>query len=198
VATLLQIFRFSKDQPNYNLKIKTALTIKPDAFFIRATVKDPDFLEEAGMGFSQADTKSSEKKTGKGSKHVDDKNLTPFTVLYGSNTGTCEALAQALVDAAPDNGFSATATTMDSVSGTLPKTPLAIITPSYEGQPPDNGAHFIEWLKSADANQLKPVSYAVFGVGNSKSNHRRTALPETDHLCRGMESNLPENSYCGR
>jgi cytochrome P450/NADPH-cytochrome P450 reductase len=58
---------------------------------------------------------------------------------------------------------------MDSVSGVLPKTPLAIITPSYEGQPPDNGAHFIEWLKSADAADLKDVSYAVFGVGNSKS-----------------------------
>lgn len=198
VASLLQIFRFSKDQPNYNLKIKTALTIKPDAFFIRATVKDPDFLENAGIGFIKPDTKSSAGKGHKGSKHDDDKNLTPLTILYGSNTGTCEALAQALVDVAPDNGFLATASTMDSVSGTLPKTPLVIITPSYEGQPPDNGAHFVEWLKSADAAQLKPVSYSVFGVGNSKSHAVENPRLETDPLCRGMESHLSEDTYSGR
>ncbi|THY18852.1 putative P450 monooxygenase [Aureobasidium pullulans] len=168
VATLLQVFKFSKHQPNYNLKIKTALTIKPADFFIRATVKDPDFLEQAGVGFTKADMKSGQETSQKAGEPVDDKNWTNFTVVYGTNTGTCEALAQALVDAAPDNGFRATAHTMDSIAGTLPISPLVIITPSYEGEPPDNGAHFVEWLKSADIEQLKPASYAVFGVGNKQ------------------------------
>jgi cytochrome P450/NADPH-cytochrome P450 reductase len=43
-----------------------------------------------------------------------------------------------------------------------------IITASYEGQPPDNAGHFIEWLGTmkAETQPLKDVSYAVFGCGN--------------------------------
>jgi sulfite reductase alpha subunit-like flavoprotein len=38
----------------------------------------------------------------------------------------------------------------------------------YEGQPPDNAAHFVEWLQKLESNKLKGVNYAVFGCGNRK------------------------------
>jgi cytochrome P450/NADPH-cytochrome P450 reductase len=47
---------------------------------------------------------------------------------------------------------------------------VVIVTASYEGQPPDNARHFVEWLEGLDkaAQPLKNVSYAVFGCGNKE------------------------------
>ncbi|KAK5700438.1 hypothetical protein LTS12_028412, partial [Elasticomyces elasticus] len=88
---------------------------------------------------------------------------------YGSNTGTCEALANELASSAPEHGFSPEVKGLDSVTAAIPReTPTVIITASYEGQPPDNAAHFVEWLKSADPSQLKDAKFSVFGVGNKE------------------------------
>ncbi|EXJ74632.1 uncharacterized protein A1O5_02929 [Cladophialophora psammophila CBS 110553] len=71
----------------------------------------------------------------------------PITVLYGSNTGTCQALAQRLAAEAGLREFHADVRDLDSATNALPKDhPVVIITSSYEGQPPDNTARFIEWL----------------------------------------------------
>lgn len=37
---------------------------------------------------------------------------------------------------------------------------------STTGQPADNAAHFVDWLSSLTGNELKDVSFAVFGCGN--------------------------------
>lgn len=44
--------------------------------------------------------------------------------------------------------------------------PVVFITASYEGQPPDNAAHFFEWLSALKENELEGVNYAVFGCGH--------------------------------
>ena len=132
---------------------------------MNARVRDPDFLDRAGIGFSTA---ISEKKTSK-SQAAAPKKGPPLLIAYGSNTGTCEALANELASSAPEHGFSPEVKGLDSVTAAIPQqTPTIIITASYEGQPPDNAAHFVEWLKAADTSELKDAKFAVFGVGNSK------------------------------
>lgn len=90
-------------------------------------------------------------------------------ILYGSNTGTCEFLAQTLAGTANRHGFEASVATLDSAAGHLSTTaPVIIITASYEGEPPDNAAHFVAWLKALTGEELESVNYAVFGCGHRK------------------------------
>lgn len=91
----------------------------------------------------------------------------PLTILYGSNSGTCEAFAQTLAEDARTHGFTATKVeTLDSAKGTLPtEEPVVIVTASYEGEPCDNAAHFFDWLQNTN-DQIK-TKFAVFGCGHS-------------------------------
>lgn len=135
---------------------------------MRARIRDPEFLDRLTIGFTEPPPKaraapSKQKQTSKAS------SLPTLLVLFGSNTGTCEALAQSLASSAEEHGFSAQVRSMDSASGALIReVPVAIITASYEGQPPDNAAHFVEWLTASDSPDVKDIRFAVFGVGNSK------------------------------
>ena len=58
---------------------------------------------------------------------------------------------------------------LDAATEHVPKDrPVVIITPSYEGQPPDNGRKFVTWLESLQNKQgsMQKVKYALFGCGN--------------------------------
>jgi cytochrome P450/NADPH-cytochrome P450 reductase len=166
---LLQTFRFSKAHPSYSLLIKTSLTIKPQDFYIKAQVRNPDFLQHAGIVSGETVTNDKTSTDRHAKSDVDTSNLKTLRILYGSNTGTCEAVAQALAASAPDNGFKAEVEGLDSAVSSLSKdVPVLIVTASYEGLPPDNATHFVEWLKSDPTEELKDVKYCVFGVGNSK------------------------------
>lgn len=168
---LLQTFQFSKADPSYRLKIQTALTIKPKGFFMKAKLRDPDFLEEVGLvgGGGGSGSKTKRDKTSQKS-NVDKSKLLPMKILFGSNTGTCESLAQGLAAAAPDHGFTATVSSLDDAVSSLSKgIPVVVFTASYEGLPPDNASHFVEWITSSAGSEVESVPFAVFGVGNSKS-----------------------------
>jgi cytochrome P450/NADPH-cytochrome P450 reductase len=97
---------------------------------------------------------------------------TPLLILYGSNSGTCEALAGQLADAAAAAGFAVTSTTLDTRVGDLPKEGgLVVLSSTYNGFPPDNAKKFAAWLaqQAAEGGQgAKGVAYVVFGVGNSQ------------------------------
>jgi cytochrome P450 / NADPH-cytochrome P450 reductase len=57
--------------------------------------------------------------------------------------------------------------TLDSAVARFPTDgPVVIVTASYEGQPADNAAHFVEWLTSLSGNECANASYAVFGCGS--------------------------------
>lgn len=99
----------------------------------------------------------------------------PMSIFYGSNTGTCEALAQTLANAASGHGYSAQVAALDSATDSLPRgEPVVVITASYEGEPPDNAAHFMQWLRNLKGSEIEGVQYAVFGCG-----HRKSTLPLT-------------------
>ena len=88
-------------------------------------------------------------------------------ILYGSNAGTCESLAQSLASTAAGHGYAPKVCSLDEAIGKVPKDQaVIIIIPSYEGEPPDNAVHFIEWLKNLQGNELEGVKYTVFGCGN--------------------------------
>ncbi|KAH8734360.1 cytochrome P450 [Ilyonectria robusta] len=169
MVMLLQNFNFVLD-PNYVFDVKQTLTIKPKDMHMRAILRDnltPTTLERRLAGLLKEETK--EKAATNGS--VDDgQSGVPMTILYGSNSGTCESLARRIATDAAAHGFRATKVDcLDSAKGNLPTDqPVVIITASYEGQPPDNAGHFVAWIEQTKQEQkpLQDVSYAVFGCGH--------------------------------
>jgi len=146
------------------------LTIKPKNFFMKAKLRDPHFVEHAGIvGGSAGGSKSNDRQATRQSKADDKVKLLPMKILYGSNTGTCEALAQSLASSAPGYGFEATVSSLDDGVSALEKdVPVVIFTASYEGLPPDNAGHFVEYISSDRKSNLEGLAFAVFGVGNSE------------------------------
>ncbi|KAI9702334.1 MAG: hypothetical protein M1836_000813 [Candelina mexicana] len=169
-ALLLQNFNFRLDDPSYKLVIKQTLTLKPKDFYMRATLrhgKDVVHLERSlYSGPSLEEKEASEIKDIK-NPITNGQSKKPMSVFYGSNTGTCEALAQSLATAAASRGYDARVATLDSATDAVPKEePVIIITASYEGEPPDNAAQFVQWLRNLQGDGLKGVQYAVFGCGH--------------------------------
>lgn len=197
VATLLQTFRFRLADPSYTLQIKTTLTIKPDNFHMKAELRDPDMIDELVGGIGASSTTGHKKQHKQHDTAEADPNAAPLLVLYGSNTGTCEALAQSLSSSAARHGYKAKVATMDSLAYGMPKDiPAVIITASYEGQPPDNASHFCNWLEKADRKELEGVRYSVFGVGNSMFSAAFASFPSMlIPIYRGMGEHLPTHTY---
>ena len=107
-----------------------------------------------------------------------------MTVLYGSNAGTCESLANALANIASSHGFMPKIMPMDSAANKLPTDqPVIVVTSSYEGQPPDNASRFVEWLQSLKGSELEGVRFGVFGCGNRKS---LALLLRIKYYCSGI------------
>lgn len=168
-ALLLQNFNFRCDDPSYQLKIKQTLTIKPNDFFMRATLRDnidPIYLEKMLHVDLSTEAKVADRDR-KADAFTTSASKKPMIILYGSNAGTCEALAQNLARVASSRGYHAQVDPLDSGLGKVPKDqPVVLICSSYEGQPPDNAAHFVEWLQNLGGNALIGVKYAVYGCGN--------------------------------
>ncbi|KAJ4249793.1 hypothetical protein NW762_012135 [Fusarium torreyae] len=169
MVMLLQNFNFVLD-PNYNLGFKQTLTIKPKEMHMRAILRDnltPTTLERRLAGLSVSAT---EKVNGTNGSSTEARDGVPMTILYGSNSGTCESLAQRVATDAAEHGFHVTKIDcLDTAKENLPTDqPVVIITASYEGEPPDNAGHFVSWLEKTDeeGKPLKDVSYAVFGCGH--------------------------------
>ncbi|MCJ1400318.1 hypothetical protein MMC11_003523 [Xylographa trunciseda] len=171
VAMLLQNFNFRADDPSYNIIWRQTLTIKPKDFYMYATLRegiDPIYLEKTlwsnGDGSKSATSKDKKIADMKPSSQKPQK---PMTILYGSNTGTCESLAQTLANSASSRGYKSVVRTLDSAADKIPKDqPVVIITASYEGQPTDNAAYFMEWLQNLENVKLDGIRYAVFGCGH--------------------------------
>jgi cytochrome P450 / NADPH-cytochrome P450 reductase len=171
VALLLQNFNFRLDDEKYVMKIKQTLTIKPEGFYMRATLREGITATslQASLSSSEEHVKSAVTEGLKRSSTGLTGNRKPMTILYGSNTGTCMSLAQKLSTAARRHGFEAQVMEMDAAIEALPReSPVVIITASYEGLPPDNAAHFVTWVEMMKGEAaLQGVDFAVFGCGHS-------------------------------
>ena len=107
-------------------------------------------------------------------------------VLYGSNTGNSEDMALDLNVRLGLVGYDSSCTPLDAFVGekdpaglaeALADAPVIIITPTYNGYPPDNAVIFKKMLTNdlaeavkADpkvAETMKKVDFCVFGTGNT-------------------------------
>ena len=97
-----------------------------------------------------------------------------LTILFGSQTGNAEELAQQLAARAADKGVSAKVVDMaDYKPKQLKKEQyLAVLTSTHgEGDPPDSALDFHEFLNGKKAPKLEGLRYSVLSLGDSSYEH---------------------------
>lgn len=95
-------------------------------------------------------------------------------ILFGSQTGTAEALARRIASEAASRGFLPRvleANAAPKVEWSL-ESRLLVITSTYgDGDMPDNAQPFWDWLKTDSAKVMSHLHYAVLALGDSKYEH---------------------------
>lgn len=92
------------------------------------------------------------------------------TILYGSQTGNAQGVAENLGKKLKENGVAVTVSSMSAFKpNNLKKlTNLFIVASTHgEGEPPDNAIGFHEFLYSKRAPKLDHVSFSVLALGDS-------------------------------
>ncbi|KAL5363549.1 cytochrome P450 [Aspergillus floccosus] len=162
MALILRDFSFSLADPHYELKIQKNLTIKPTGLYVHATPRP-------GKRDLPPDSPTVQCLSTPKTEHATESGIQrSVTVLYGSNSGTCELMARRMTAVLAKHGlFPRHTKELDSSVDRLPKNePVIIITGSYDGKPPGNAVRFTQWLTPGKPDQLNGVRYAVFGCGH--------------------------------
>jgi cytochrome P450/NADPH-cytochrome P450 reductase len=168
MGMLLQRFELV-DSEGYQLRIKQSLTIKPDGFRLKLRRRPASPSQVAAPLVDSAENPAPTPPA-----QAARLNMT-VQVVYGSNLGTCETLANDLAHQAEQLGFDVKPSTLDEAAGQLGQGPVLIVCSSYNGVPPDNAAHFVAWLEQAQ--NLEGVRYAVFGCGNREWSNTYQKVP---------------------
>ena len=171
-ALVLQNFDMGFVDAGYQVRVKQALTVKPADLYVKVKLRkdvSPNVLIKRlyGSGDAGGVIAGAEDRTPLGTAS-NGQGQVGLTVLYGSNSGTCYSLAQRLASTvATKLGVETCVRDLDFGVDALPRDhPLVIVTASYEGQPPDNAARFVEWLESSQSQSFRGVKYSVFGCGH--------------------------------
>jgi cytochrome P450 / NADPH-cytochrome P450 reductase len=174
LGMLVQRFEFV-DHLDYQLRIKQALTVKPEDFLIQVRPR-PDVIiqptvpaHETGAAIPAPRTEPVPTVAPHGGR---------LSVLFGSNLGTAEALAARLAQEGTERGFAVTLGVLDEHVDDLPREgAVMIVCSSYNGTPPDNAAAFCRWIAGAPPDAARGVSYTVFGCGNTEWASTYQAVP---------------------
>lgn len=95
---------------------------------------------------------------------------TPLTILYGSESGNAEGLAQQVEAAAKSEGFRTTLVDMGDYDRTkLAKEQnlLVIVSTWGEGDPPETATEFHDFVMSEEAPKLEGVRFSVLALGDT-------------------------------
>ncbi|MFI6533034.1 bifunctional cytochrome P450/NADPH--P450 reductase [Nonomuraea sp. NPDC050547] len=139
---------------DYDLEVKETLTLKPDGFTLQVEPRTAADRRTRPVA-EAAEPEPQVKRAAPGSA---------LSILYGSNMGTCSAIAHDLAAEAEERGFAAKVSSLDEAAGTLADTPVVIVAASYNGRPTDDATRFMDWLATVDTVPGTP--YAVLGVGD--------------------------------
>ena len=154
-----------EDHNHYDLEVKETLTIKPTNFQIKVHPRQPRAVHAPAV-VPEPIRGEVVKPTAQTAANA---NNTPLLVLFGSNMGTAEGVANQISEAAKALNFAVTTAALDDYTNELPtEGGVLIVSSSYNGTPPDNAVKFCRWLRDAPASShtLQGVRYAVFGCGN--------------------------------
>ncbi len=164
LGMLLQRFEFI-DHRNYQLHTLTALTIKPQDLYIKIRLRaDRNLVHReraAAAAAPVAEPAAGPAVAGHG---------TPLMVLFGSNLGTAEGIANKLAGEGTERGFQVTVGALDDHVGALPTAgAVVMVCASYNGQPPENAENFVTWLRDPElpGDAFAGVRYTVFGCGDT-------------------------------
>ena len=162
LGMILQRFKLI-DHTRYQMKLKEALTVKPEGFKIKARMR-PDRERGASAPVAAKATSVAARPAAAARPG----HNTPLVVAYGSNLGTAEDIAHRIAETAEANGFKTTLSALDDIVGKLPQEgALVIVCASYNGAAPDNASKFFKWLEGPHAaDAFAKTRYAVFGCGN--------------------------------
>lgn len=170
LSMILQRFEIESDDPNYELKIKETLTLKPENFYLRAKRRNR-IIEDETPSVERKQSSSQDEPL----EEVENPQL---VVLYGSNSGSSRNFALQLVHNVTKKGFTAKMGELDAYVDQIPKdSKVVIITASYEGQPTNDAKNFVQWLKKNSTIDLKGLAYTVFGCGNKDWANTYQAIP---------------------
>jgi cytochrome P450/NADPH-cytochrome P450 reductase len=157
----LQRFKFV-DHTNYQLKVKEALTLKPDDFRLRLKKRS---AEDRNLT-PQKTPELAEPIQNTSTTQLTSDHGTPLLVLHGSNMGTAQQIAARLAEEGESVGFVVKTGSLDEYTDNLPRDGVTLfVTASYNGTPTDDAKKFMDWLTSTEQD-LSHVRYGVFGVGN--------------------------------
>ncbi|MFD0937648.1 cytochrome P450, partial [Methylobacterium trifolii] len=174
LAMVLHRFDLTADDPDYALAITETLTMKPHGFHMRARRRDT-----GNTAVSSRTALAMPSAPQRPLRTVPAEPETPLLVLYGSNTGSCEAFAARIAQEAGAQGYAAEAAPMDAYTGRLPREGAVIlVTASYEGHAPDNARAFMDWAEGLEPGALAGLRYAVFGCGNRQWARTYQAIPK--------------------
>ncbi|MEM9127984.1 MAG: flavodoxin domain-containing protein, partial [Pseudomonadota bacterium] len=94
----------------------------------------------------------------------------PLDIIYGTQTGNAEAVAEDAAARARSNGFTPRIAEMDEIRMTdlAAMQNLIVVVSTYgEGEMPDNAHQFWEALSSATAPRLETLNYGVLALGDT-------------------------------
>ncbi|WP_240613757.1 assimilatory sulfite reductase (NADPH) flavoprotein subunit [Salinicola acroporae] len=99
---------------------------------------------------------------------------TALTVLYGSQTGNAEAVAELAAERARAKGFDVTLTSMAEAGKKTLKAAerlLVVVSTQGDGDPPDPALEFHELMMGRKAPKLTGTRFAVLGLGDASYEH---------------------------
>lgn len=146
VALLIQKFDFKFVDPEWKLTTKQVGTVKPCDLFIHAKLRtgvnmlalQRDLFHGSSVNLVRTPVRRHPGEETTEKRKGERKVLRPMFIFFGSNTGTCQDLAERLAVSALQRGFNCTARSLDNAVDVLPQGhPVIIISSThYEGQPP--------------------------------------------------------------